>query len=781
MTKRSCSFAFALMISSGATFAADGTVMTSDWKSDWLKARNQLIETSPKLEFDPSSVIVRFEDGADEKLIEALKVFAGVRVEPIQTWAILPGVEHLNVLGNDAEAVVAKLNELPGVVYAELDYIVRTSVNPNDSSFTQLWGMNNTGQTVNGDPGVADADIDASEAWDITTGSSSQVIAIVDSGLNYNHPDIAANAWLNPGEIAGNGVDDDGNGYIDDMRGWDFYSNDSDPMDDNGHGTHCGGTVGGVGNNGLGVAGVNWQCKMMGLKFLSASGSGSTTGAISAVNYIVGKGVKASNNSWGGGGYSQALFDAINASRANNHVFVAAAGNNNTNTDSTIYYPQGYALDNIISVAASDNNDQRASFSNYGRTTVDLAAPGVNIYSTYSTTPTGTGYAYLNGTSMATPHVTGVVALVQSRNPSWTYTQVRDRIMSTVRPAAAFSTNTVTGGILNAFAAVNDGIPVNNAPTVAISSPTNGSSFLPESVVTFSGTANDAEDGVLTSALSWTSSIDGAIGTGGSFSAILSVGTHTISASATDSGGRAGSSSVTVTVAPPAPANNNCSGATALSSGVIVVGSTQSATNDGSSSCGSTSTSPDVWFTYTASGTNAITIDTCGSSFDTVLTVYSGSCGALTEVACNDDNASVGPCPGGTTSYISFTPTSGTTYRIRVAGYAGASGSFNIRATGGNAPSPTAPAAPSNLVAGRSGSNSVLTWTDNSNNETRFVVERQQKVGSSWSTGVTFSDNAANDTSITVPTASGTWRWRVRAENGSLTSAWTAWVQQKVR
>jgi len=163
------------------------------------------------------------------------------------------------------------------------------------------------------------------------------------------------------------------------------------------------------------------------------------------------------------------------------------------------------------------------------------------------------------------------------------------------------------------------------------------------------------------------------------------------------------------------------------------------------------------------------------------LTVYSGACGALTEVACNDDNASVGPCPGGTTSYISFTPTSGTTYRIRVAGYAGASGTFNIRATGGNAPSPTAPAAPSNLVAGRSGSNSVLTWTDNSNNETRFVVERQLKVGTSWSTGVTFSDNAANDTSITVPTAAGTWRWRVRAENGSLTSAWTAWVQQKVR
>ena len=286
---------------------------------------------------------------------------------------------------------------------------------PNDTYFNLEWGLHNTGQTIQGQVGIADADIDCPEAWDLSTGNASFVIADIDTGMQWTHPDLDGNVWSNPGEIAGNGIDDDGNGYIDDTRGWDFYSVDNNPDDGDGHGTHTAGTIGAEGNNGIGVVGVNWQCKIMPLRFLGPFG-GSTSDAILAVNYAAAKGVRVSNNSWGGGGFSQGLFDAINAAKAVGHVFVAAAGNNGSNNDSSPFYPASYNLDNLISVAATDNRDNRASFSNYGAVSVDLGAPGVNVASTY----TASGYAYLSGTSMATPHVTGVVALVEALNPSWT-------------------------------------------------------------------------------------------------------------------------------------------------------------------------------------------------------------------------------------------------------------------------------------------------------------------------------------------------------------------------
>ena len=709
-------FALVVMFAPSAFAQVDGGPAEAAWRRAWREARNREIDARPDMKFDATSVLVRFEPGLPEASRAALRSAVGAGSEPIARWTILPDVEQLHLPARNAEQAVERLARMPGVAYAELDHVIRLDQTPNDTGFGVLWGLHNTGQTVNVDPGIAGADINAPEAWDITTGSPDFVIAIIDSGFNYNHPDLAANAWLNPGEIAGNGIDDDGNGYVDDMRGWDFYSNDSDPMDDNGHGTHCGGTIGGVGNNGLGVAGVNWQCKMMGLKFLGSGGSGSTSGAVSAVNYLVGKGVKVSNNSWGGGGFSQTLYDAIAASRAIGHVFVAAAGNNNTNTDGTAYYPQGYALDNIISVAASDNNDQRASFSNYGGASVDLAAPGVNIYSTYTNTPTGTSYAYLNGTSMATPHVTGVVALVQSLHADWTYSQVRGRILATVRPVAAFSSITATGGVLDAYAAVNDGAPINTAPSVAISSPANGTLFAQGATISFAATASDVEDGTLTSSLAWTSNIDGAIGSGGSFSRTLSTGTHSIVASVADSGGRSGAGSVTITVSAPAPGNDACSGAIALADGVSASGSTQWATNDGTASCGSSSTSPDVWFTYSTSGSGSVVIDTCGSSFDTVVSVYTGSCDALTQIACNDDNGSAGPCPGGLTSYVAFTSTGGTTYRIRVAGYASATGSYVVRAAGGQTDL-TPPSVPGGLVALAGNGSVSLDWNPSSESD----------------------------------------------------------------
>ena len=274
------------------------------------------------------------------------------------------------------EALQYYLTE-PDIEYAEPDYLVKASLTPNDSGYTNLWGLNNTGQSG----GTADADIDAPEAWELTTGSSTVVIAVVDSGVNYNHPDLAANIWTNTGETScTDGVDNDGNGYIDDCTGWDFVGNDNDPMDYYGHGTHVAGTIAATGNNSTGSTGVMWQARIMPLRFLGVSGNGSTSDAISAIIYATANGAHIINNSWSGTSYSMSLKDAIDASPA---VVVCAAGNENKNNDTTPSYPSSYDSANIISVAATDRNDARAWFSNYGATAVDIGAPGVSIYSTH--------------------------------------------------------------------------------------------------------------------------------------------------------------------------------------------------------------------------------------------------------------------------------------------------------------------------------------------------------------------------------------------------------------
>lgn len=597
--------------------------------------------------FVPDSLLVRFTQNASAESKELMRVLVGGTT--VKQFDLVPGLEHVRITA-DVLTAIDTLKLFPGVVkYAEPDYIVYRTATPNDTYFGQglMWGLHNTGQTVNGDPGTAGADINAPEAWDVTTGLSTTVIADIDSGVNYNHPDLIANRWVNPGEIAGNGIDDDSNGYIDDVFGRDFVNNDSDPIDDNGHGTHTSGTFGAVGNNGVGVVGVNWSCKIMALKFLSASGSGPTSGALAALNYAVNKGVKVSNNSWGGGGFSQGMLDAINASAAMGHVFVAAAGNGGfdqvgDNNDSVPFYPSSYNAASIIAVAATTNEDARASFSNYGANSVDLGAPGVNILSTYQD-----GYAYSGGTSMACPHVTGVVALVQGQHPTWTAAQVKQQILSTVRPVASLSGITVTGGVLNAFAAVGGGPPVNTAPTVTITSPSNGATFNVGTSITFTGSATDTQDGNLTGSLSWDSSLQGSIGSGGSFTrSDLTVGTHLITASVTDSGGLPGSATVTINVVDP------------------------------------------------------------------------------------------GPQP---------------------------------------------PAAPSNIDAARAGTGQALvTWSDNSGNETGFELERQQRVGNTWNSLPTQS-LGANTTSFLDATGNGTFRWRVRAVNDEGPSAWTGYVQLKVR
>jgi subtilisin family serine protease len=383
--------------------------------------------------FVDDSVLVRFAPGTLGAAKAAAR--ASVAGDLDATLRLVPGLERLKLHGRTVANAVAALSKNPNVVYAEPDYLVSATATPNDPLFGQLWGM---------------AKINAPAAWDVSTGSANVVVGDIDTGIDYTHPDLAGNVWVNPGEAAGNGVDDDGNGYVDDVNGWDFVSNDNNPMDDHGHGTHTSGTVGARGNNGVGVVGVNWNVRIAGLKFLNAQGSGSTSNAILALGYAVAKDMKVTNNSWGGGGFSQSLFNAIANARNAGSLFVAAAGNSSFDNDLLPFYPASYDLDNVIAVAATTSTDGLASFSNYGATSVDLGAPGAGITSTVP----GNRYESWSGTSMATPHVSGAAALLFAAHPSWTFAQARDRIFCTARPLSALAGKTATGGILDIGAAL---------------------------------------------------------------------------------------------------------------------------------------------------------------------------------------------------------------------------------------------------------------------------------------------------------------------------------------
>jgi subtilisin family serine protease len=414
------------------------------------------------------------------------------------------------------------------IVWAEAEGRESVSVIPNDTFFFVEYGLHNTGQQyASGLFGTNDADIDAPEAWDRRTSALSVVTANIDTGVNYTHPDLYKNIWINQGEIpasrkanltdvdadgiitfwdlndpinigtnkisdfngnaridagdlleplviengvdAGggwaNGVSDEvgGDSFTDDIIGWDFFNNDNNPMDDHGHGTHTSGTTAAIGNNGEGVAGVAWKAQIMVLKRFGSSGSSATSFGTLSVAYSVLKGAQVSNNSWGGSGFSQGLYDAVEDARDAGQIFIASAGNNASDIDITPAYPAAFDLANVVSVAATTANDGLASFSNYGDVTVDLGAPGDVIGSTYH--DLNNPYVYMSGTSMAGPHVAGAAALVKAQRPSWGYAEIKAHLLSTVDPLASLAGKTVTGGRLNLQKAL-----ANVAPTdVALS------------------------------------------------------------------------------------------------------------------------------------------------------------------------------------------------------------------------------------------------------------------------------------------------------------------------
>lgn len=429
----------------------------------------------------PGQLLIGFRDGVtDEQIADFYATYGLAEKDDLDANPddVDQGIRLAAIQVDLTVDLIQLLESDPRVLYAEPNYLLHIAKTPDDPDFDKLWGLHNLGQTG----GTNGADVSAMVAWDIATGSQEVIVAIIDTGIDFNHPDLAANIWVNPkecpqgyGKCTADGKDDDSNGYIDDFYGANTITDNGDIMDDFGHGTHVAGTIGAVGNNGIGVVGVNWNVKMLGCKFLSASGSGSTANAIKCFNYVnelknkQGYNIVVTNNSWGGGLASDALLAAMSGPNAPLHV--CAAGNANS---SRIAYPAGYDLPNIISVAATDHDDLYASFSNWGADWVDLAAPGVDIY---STVPTGSctmcdssGYRSASGTSMATPHIAGAAALLWSQYKTLTIEQLKNRFLSGADPLNDRSKSTLTNGRLNLLNAMEeDSVPPATVTNLAAS------------------------------------------------------------------------------------------------------------------------------------------------------------------------------------------------------------------------------------------------------------------------------------------------------------------------
>ena len=418
----------------GVSNAAPHVIKQADWAG--------------QLKYRSDELLVRFRSGTSIAAAEGLHRALGG--QHVRSWNSIEGLQLVR-LGSATQLkdVLRAYRQNQNVLYAEPNYIYHALTTPNDPKLSQLWGLQNTGQNL----GTVGADTHATQAWGLTTGSSNVVVAVIDTGIDYNHEDLKANVWLNPSTYSAT-IDGVSINCPAGTRGFNAIADACDPLDDNGHGSHVSGTIGAVGNNGIGVVGVNWNVQILACKFLDASGGGSLSGAITCLDFVKamkdrGANIVATNNSWGGGGFSQALSDAIQAQQKDGILFIAAAGNDSSNNDLVPTYPADYFLPNVISVAATTRFEGLANFSNTGAHSVYLGAPGEEIL---STTPNNT-YSVLSGTSMAAPHVTGVAALLAAQNPSRDWRAIKNLIVAggdTVPALAA----TVSGKRLNAYGAM---------------------------------------------------------------------------------------------------------------------------------------------------------------------------------------------------------------------------------------------------------------------------------------------------------------------------------------
>jgi subtilisin family serine protease len=567
--------------------------------------------------------------------------------------------------------------------FVEPDYVLHAHSSPTDSAFTSgiLWGLRNDGASG----GVPGADIQAADAWDITTGSTNVIVAVLDTGIRFTHHDLAAQMWRNPGETPGNGIDDDHNGYVDDVFGINAITGTGNPSDDQGHGTHVAGTIGAAANNGGPHVGVAWRVQLMACKFLDAEGSGYTSDAIECISYAIARGARIINASWGGDSYSQALFDAMSAAAAQNVLFVAAAGNDSVDNDVYPSYPCNYQLDNVIAVAALDRADKLAAFSNYGRNTVHLGAPGVQIYSCSSTSDDS--YFYLDGTSMATPHATGTAALLLARFPDSSALELRQRLLTTVVPIPALAGKSVTGGRLNAFnalSAVADGLleilpspspgagvvagrnlplrvrvtdlaPVTNATVIALDESGTNYSLLDNGAVP-DQQAGDATYGGFIPVPAASSNLDLTliVVAPGKESKVLCIHFPLLFP----------------------PANDDFVNAVELlGTAASVTSSNVSATRE-EGEPGHTllnAGGKSVWWSWQAPEDGILTVNTDGSDFDTLLGVYTGlTVTALTPIASDDDSGE------GSRSSVTLIVERNQTYHIAVDGFSGDSGQIRL-------------------------------------------------------------------------------------------------------
>ena len=408
-----------------------------------------MLAAGSSTERNPFGLLVRFtEEATVVEVADVLGSIGGSLTGPSLDDAGLYLVETLRNL----DAALELLAGSRIVKWAGPDVVVRVADLPTDPRLDDLWGL------------TGDFGVDAAGAWSHTLGDPSVVVAVIDTGVDLDHPDLAANLWTNPGEVAGNGIDDDGNGYVDDLHGWDFVNGDGDPDDDHDHGTHVAGTIAAAADD-VGVVGVAPGVRIMALKFLSASGGGYSSDAVAALAYAVANGASISNNSWGGGGSSAAMSGMLDQAADADHLFVAAAGNNASDNDLWPTYPASYPQDIVLTVASTQVDGSRSSFSNYGESGVDVAAPGSGILSTVR----GGGYSSMSGTSMATPHVAGIAALMRSVDPNLTAVAVKERLIDTSVADSRLAEVSASGGRVDAAAAV--GASVTDAPQVEISVP----------------------------------------------------------------------------------------------------------------------------------------------------------------------------------------------------------------------------------------------------------------------------------------------------------------------
>ncbi len=425
----------------------------------------------------PGQIIVRFRPGVSERaqsefisrhkaqMIDSLD-FVDAKVIKVPEGRTMDS--WLNVMKGSQIIRSADLNYKLRLT-ARPDATIKAAEPPNDGYFGKLWGLHNKGQAG----GVKGTDINMLKAWGAYKPKRSIVVAVIDSGVDYTHTDLVHQMWINRGEDRDhdnqvtrrdfNGIDDDNNGYVDDIRGWDFANNDKDPMDDNDHGTHVAGVIAARSNNGYGVSGIvgNGRVKIMPLKFLDKDGNGYTTDAIKALEYATRKGAIISNNSWGGGPYNTALYEAINNYRARGGLFVAAAGNDGWNNDMLPSYPASYKANNVIAVAALGPDNLVDYYSNYGRNSVHIAAPGSNILSTIPKNR----FSAMWGTSMAAPHVAGVAAMVWTQYPHLKVHELRALIINSARRSKTHRPYTASSGVLDAYNALEkaDGTDEDNA------------------------------------------------------------------------------------------------------------------------------------------------------------------------------------------------------------------------------------------------------------------------------------------------------------------------------